>query len=232
MPFSAATISRKQQSRRFSVDLVVDSLPAALVPKRLRSASLPSPPSPHNPLAVPHKSALKRPHALSTGDLPSSEPFRIQFPSPADDLTEEVKLALSLEAELVQTTSLVAEICASIREIIPLARRRRRVYSMSREEHREAALRRHANLPRPPIGTRFLAKCIFLCRRRRRGDPPSGARTQSLRGVILCDPIPFTYFTREISPLLFSTDIMNRCATLDTPLYHHIVFSRVLWRYP
>ncbi|KAJ6458392.1 hypothetical protein C8R47DRAFT_1227027 [Mycena vitilis] len=149
MPFSAATISRKQQSRRFSVDLVVDSLPAALVPKRLRSASLPSPPSPHNPLAVPHKSALKRPHALSTGDLPSSEPFRIQFPSPADDLTEEVKLALSLEAELVQTTSLVAEICASIREIIPLARRRRRVYSMSREEHREAALRRHANLPPP-----------------------------------------------------------------------------------
>ncbi|KAJ7648202.1 hypothetical protein DFH06DRAFT_1332436 [Mycena polygramma] len=153
MPFPATTVSRRQPSRRFSVDLVIDSLPTVLVPKRLRAASLPSLPSPHNPLAVPRKSALKRPRALSDGDLPSpSEPIHIQFPSPEVDndvLSEEVKLALSLEAELVQTTSIVAEICACVRELIPLTRRRRRVYSMSREEHRASALRRHANLPPP-----------------------------------------------------------------------------------
>ncbi|KAJ6458397.1 hypothetical protein C8R47DRAFT_1081671 [Mycena vitilis] len=173
MPFPAPADSRRQQSRKFSVELVVDSLPAVLVPKRLRSASLPSLPSPHNPLAVPHKSALKRPRALSAGDLPSSETFRVQFPFPADDLTEEVKLALSLEAELVQTSSLVAEICASIREIIPLTRRRRRVYSMSREEHREAALRRHANLPPPAEWDEIPCKVHF--------DVPAPAPRPALR---------------------------------------------------
>ncbi|KAJ7648199.1 hypothetical protein DFH06DRAFT_1332433 [Mycena polygramma] len=203
MPFPAASISRSQPSRRFSVDLVVDSLPAVLVPKRLRCASLPSP---HNPLAVPRKSALKRPRALSDGDLAStSEPFHIQFPSPEgnkDVLTEEVKLALSLEAELVQTTTMVAQICASVRELIPLTRRRRRVYSVSREEHRASALRRHANLPPPADWDEIPCKVHF--------SVPAPARPALRRedaepawSDFMVDPNASTYSTREISPLLF-----------------------------
>ncbi|KAJ7648287.1 hypothetical protein DFH06DRAFT_1332524 [Mycena polygramma] len=195
---------------------------------RFRSASLPSPPSPHNPLAVPSKSALKRPRALSDGDLPSpSEPFHIQFPSVEDNkdaLSEEVKLALPLEAELVQTTNMVAEICAYVRELIPVTRRRRRVYSMSREEHRASALRRHANLPPPADWDKIPCNVHFSVPTPRR--PALRREQEEPHGVILCDHISSIYFPparSTIGPSRFAWyhELMcNLVFYVRRPLYH------------
>ncbi|KAJ7619833.1 hypothetical protein DFH06DRAFT_1360963 [Mycena polygramma] len=152
------TSSRRQSQRRFSVDLLLDALPTALTPKRPRSASLPTP---HRPTAVPRKSALKRPRALSETDIESSPSvFHIHLPSTssADEdkqtLSEEVKLALSLEARLARNSTLdnvLDTVSARVpRTVSKLFKRApSRAYWQAHDECRASAVRRNSNLPPP-----------------------------------------------------------------------------------
>ncbi|KAJ7619850.1 hypothetical protein DFH06DRAFT_1144309 [Mycena polygramma] len=152
------TSSRKHMQRRFSVDLLLDALPTALALKRPRSASLPTP---HRPTAVPRKSALKRPRALSETDMDSSPSvFHIHFPATvsADEdkqtLSEEVKLALSLEASLARNSTLdnvLDSVSARVpRTVTKLFKRApSRAYWQAHDELRASAVRRNSNLPPP-----------------------------------------------------------------------------------
>ncbi|KAJ7681847.1 hypothetical protein DFH06DRAFT_1387651 [Mycena polygramma] len=222
MPFPANTTPRRQSSRRLSVELVLESLPAALLPKRLRSASLPLP-SPHNPLAVPRKSALKRPRSLF--DLPCpSNTYHIQLPSAKPDkeiLSEEVKLALSLEAEVAHPSSMpiLEEICARVQDALPVAltRRRRRVYSMSREEYRASALRRHANLPPPADWDEIPCKVHFNM-----PAPPAPAPEQDYEEPA-CDSIHISLHDSDFDYMPeFLFAIVPDCRHACTIPYHSI----------
>ncbi|KAJ7663115.1 hypothetical protein DFH06DRAFT_1324593 [Mycena polygramma] len=151
---TANTVSpRRHSQRRFSVDLLLDALPTALVAKRPRSASLPIP---HRPTVVPRKSALKQPRALSVDKLDSSS-SEFLHDHEFDDkqkLSAEVKLALSLEATLARDSTLdnvLDNVSARVpRTISKLFKRSpSRAYWRSHDECRASAVRRNSNLPSP-----------------------------------------------------------------------------------
>ncbi|KAJ7676840.1 hypothetical protein DFH06DRAFT_1317450 [Mycena polygramma] len=155
---TTTTNLRELCQRRFSVDVLLNALPSALAPKRPRSASFSAP---HRPTAVPRKSALKQPRALPVGDLDvSSTIFHVQFPSTASasdekqGLSDEVKLALSLEARLARDSTLdnvldTMSACVP-RTVSKLCKRTpSRAYWQSHDEYRASAVRRNSNLPPP-----------------------------------------------------------------------------------
>ncbi|KAJ7681982.1 hypothetical protein DFH06DRAFT_1388022 [Mycena polygramma] len=146
--------SRKSSQRRFSVDLLIGALPTVLAPKRPRSASLPTP---HCPMAVPRKSALKRPRALSEGDMDSSSstfPSTVLAEDDKQAISDEVKLALLLEARLARDSTLdnvLDSVSARVpRTISKLFKRTpSRAYWRSHDEFRASAVRRNWTLPPP-----------------------------------------------------------------------------------
>ncbi|KAJ7676877.1 hypothetical protein DFH06DRAFT_1122169 [Mycena polygramma] len=155
---TTTTNLREPCQRRFSVDVLLNALPSALAPKRPRSASVPTPP---RPTAVPRKSALKQPRALLVGDLDSSSSvFHIEFPSTASasdekqGLSDEVKLALSLEARLARDSTL-DNVLDTVSAYVPrtvsklFKRTPSRAYWQSHDECRASAVRRNSNLPPP-----------------------------------------------------------------------------------
>ncbi|KAJ7633604.1 hypothetical protein DFH06DRAFT_1139940 [Mycena polygramma] len=169
---TTTTNSRRHPQRRFSVDLLLDALPTALAPKRPRCVSLPTP---HRPTAVPRKSALKRPRALSEGDVDichiqlatvsaddakqalSGEHTRPFFSCLSIDfLKDEVKLAFSLERRLARDSTLdnvldtmSAHVPRTVRKLFQ-RRSPSRAYWKSHDEYRATAVRRNSNLP-PPV---------------------------------------------------------------------------------
>ncbi|KAJ7633543.1 hypothetical protein DFH06DRAFT_1337028 [Mycena polygramma] len=150
---TATANSRRHPQRRFSVDLLFDALPTALAPKRPRCASLPTP---HRPTAVPRKSALKCPRALSEGDIGChTQSATVLADDVKQSLNDEVKLALSLEDRLARDSTLdnmidtmSAHVPRTVRKLFKGTSSR--AYWHSQDEHRGSAVRRNSNLP-PPV---------------------------------------------------------------------------------